>query len=76
MKWHHRRPPREFFDQNDYLAYQDFTITELLSEERSIINQLRCTNDMYVKVYLKKDLETIQRVIKEKQPAGSYRAAK
>lgn len=76
MKWHHRRPPRMFFDQNDYQAYQEYTITELLVEERNVINQLRNLQDVTTKVYLKKDLETIQRVIKEKQPAGSYRTAK
>lgn len=74
MKWHHRRPPREFFDQNDYQAYQDFTIAELLFEERCVISQLRSSQDAAVKMYLKKDLETIQRVIQEKQPHGSYRA--
>lgn len=65
-----------FFDQNDYQAYQEFTITELLVEERAVINQLRSTQDVAVKVYLKKDLETIQRVIREKQSAGAYRTAK
>lgn len=73
MKWHHRRPPKMFFDANDYQTYQKFTISELLVEERCIMSQLRTTQDVAVKIYLKKDLETIQRVIREKQPSGAYK---
>lgn len=74
MKWHHRRPNREFFDRNDFQEYLEMSIGELLQEERIVLNKLRNTSDQHVKRYLQNDLDTIQRAIREKQPAGSYRA--
>lgn len=74
MKWHHRRPAREFFDRNDFQEYLDMSIGELLQEERTVLNKLRNTSDQHVKRYLQNDLDTIQRAIREKQPAGAYKA--
>lgn len=74
MKWHHRRPAREFFDRNDFQEYLNMSIGELLEQERAVINSLRIAQDLHVKRYLENDLDTIQRAIREKQPLGSYRA--
>lgn len=74
MKWHHRRPRREFFDRNDFQDYLNMSLADLLQEERTVLNQIHRTRDRNTIRYLELDLEAIQRAINEKQPAGSYKA--
>lgn len=62
---YYERPAKQFFDKNDYQEYANMSLAELINEETEVIRQIRQTQSPETTRYLKKDLETIQRVMND-----------